>query len=64
MRAIYLKVPVSTICVHLQREAPAGLSPFGYVAGRILWDTTLIGLWPAIFVGFYYMLTTFRVRCR
>ena len=47
---------------HLQREAPAGLSPFGYVAGRILWDTTLIGLWPAIFVGFYYMLTTFRVR--
>jgi len=49
--------------VFLHREAPAGLSPLGYVTGRVLWDSTL-GLWlyPAIFGGFYYILTTFRVR--
>lgn len=48
--------------VYLHREAPAGLSPSGYTLGRILWDSTL-GLWlyPAIFGGFYYMLTTFKV---
>lgn len=49
--------------VFLQREAPAGLSPSGYVLGRVLWDTTLsLWVYPAIFGGFYYMLTTFKVE--
>ncbi|GAX77236.1 hypothetical protein CEUSTIGMA_g4682.t1 [Chlamydomonas eustigma] len=46
--------------IFLQREGPAGLSTCGYVCGRVLWDTTLLALWPAIFGGLYYMLTTFR----
>ncbi|KAG2453490.1 hypothetical protein HYH02_001711 [Chlamydomonas schloesseri] len=45
--------------IFLTREAQAGLSVMSWMLGRIGWDLILQGLYPALYLGFYYAMTVF-----
>ncbi|GAX85508.1 hypothetical protein CEUSTIGMA_g12924.t1 [Chlamydomonas eustigma] len=43
--------------IFMQREAHSGLSIAAYFWGHQIWDLIQMGIWPAIFGGFYYIFT-------